>query len=133
MSSDHRIPPTTPPPGAAPQHSVDTPKAFVSDTQRNGSIAGIAVVLGFSLTFTATWTEGSDPWTYSSLAIMLVVAIGIAHLLAALFKVFSLPVISVESHERTRILFFRGVIGVLGGYALHIAMKAIEDIVLSDK
>jgi hypothetical protein len=29
--------------------------------------------------------------------------------------------------------FSAAVIGVLGGYALHIAMKAIEDIVLSDK
>jgi hypothetical protein len=100
----------------------------VSDTQRNGSIAGIAVVLGFSLQFTATWSEGSDPWRYRSLIVMAVVTAGVVLQLRALFRVFTLPVLAEEEHRRAGMQFFRGVAAVLSGYALHIILNAAADL-----
>jgi hypothetical protein len=40
---------------------ITRPHTVITDNQRNGSIAGIALLLGFSLSFTATWSQGDEP------------------------------------------------------------------------
>src|SRR5262245_897004 len=112
-------------PGA---ESAPTPPSFVSDTQRNGSIAGIALLLGFSLTFTATWSHGDDPWSYRGVIVFAVAAGGIASQLRALFEIFSLPNILIEAHRRATLQFFWGVIAVLAAYVLNISFDAAIDL-----
>ena len=108
--------------------SASTTPSFVSDTQRNGSIAGIALLLGFSLTFTATWSQGDDPWSYRGVIVFAVAAGGIASQLRSLFEIFSLPNIPIEAHRRAALLFFWGVIAVLAAYVLNISFDAAIDL-----
>ena len=104
------------------------PPETVSDTQRNGSIAGIAILLGFSLQFTATWTQGGDPWTVRSLVVFAIVIVGIASQLRALFTIISLPNISIDAHRLAAAWFLRGVIAVMVAYVLHISLDAVIDL-----
>ena len=109
------------------------PAETVTDTQRNGSIAGIALLLGFSLSFTATWSQGDAPWAYRALVVLAIVAAGIALQLRALFRVLALPVLTPDEHRRVIALFFRGVAAVLMGYVVHIVLDAAFDLGLLPK
>ena len=101
----------------------------LSDEQRNGSIAGIAVVLGFSLTFTAAWSqEGDDPWSWRALFVVAVAAGGIAAQLRAFMRVFALPSLPLAEHARATALFRCGVITVLGAFAMHTLAEALCDL-----
>jgi hypothetical protein len=116
-----------------PERSGDAPSvvessAHVSDEQRNGSIAGIALLLGFSLSFTATWSQGDDPWSPRGLFVFAIAAFGIAFQLRALFAIFSVPNIPVEAHRRAASRFLAGVVAVLSAYVLHIAFDAASDL-----
>jgi hypothetical protein len=110
-------------PGAVPR-----PPAALTDEQRNGSIAGIALLLGFSLSFTATWTEGDEPWRLRSLITFALAAVGIALQLRSLLVIFSLPNISVESHRRATGLFLRGVVAILVAYLLDLLLDMASDL-----
>jgi hypothetical protein len=110
----------------------DAPRAglaepVITDEQRNGSIAGIALLLGFSLSFTAAWTQGSDPWTARSPVTFAIAVIGNVLQLRALLMIFSLPNISVAAHRRAGALFLSGVVTVLVGYLLHVSLDAAGD------
>jgi len=100
----------------------------ITDTQRNGSIAAFAIVLGFSLTFTATWSQGDAPWAYRGLLTLAVVVAGIVMQLRALFRVLALPPLSCAEHSRGTALFIKGVSTVLLGFAVHIAWDAAYDL-----
>jgi hypothetical protein len=122
---------------AAQGHSSDlskgtadnvTPTKTVSDTQRNGSIAGIAILLGFSLSFTAAWSQGDAPWAYRGLLVLAIVAAGIVMQLQALFRVLGLPVLSLDEHKLAIALFFKGVAVVLLGYVVHILLDVAFDL-----
>jgi hypothetical protein len=101
---------------------------MVSDTQRNGSIAGIAVVLGFSLNFTATWSQGPEPWSYRAIPIMVVAAVGIVLQLSALLRVLSIPVLTGDQHRGAGAKFFWGVVLVLLAFAVHVAFDMAHDL-----
>ena len=105
--------------------------ARISDEQRNGSIGAIAIVLGFSLTFTAEWTQGDEAWSARALVVLAVAAFGIVNQLRALLGMFSLPVVSLAEHQRITARFRWGVSTVLAGYALQIVWDAIQDLVRS--
>ena len=101
---------------------------LITDEQRNGSIAGIALLLGFSLSFTAAWSQGGDPWRVQGLVTFALAAAGITYQLKALLTIFALPNISVVAHRRAASLFLRGVAAVLIAYLLHIALDAARDL-----
>ena len=105
--------------------------ARISDEQRNGSIGAIAIVLGFSLTFTAEWTQGDEAWNARALVVLGIAAVGIVNQLRALLGIFSLPVVSLAEHRRITGRFRWGVSTVLAGYAVQIAWDAIQDLVRS--
>ncbi|GEM_PF-2803110 len=93
----------------------------LSDTQRNGSITGIGIVLGFSLTFASRWSLGSEFWRYLSVLPLAVALPGIVLQLIAFFRVFSLPTVTVNSHKSIGKLFLWGVALILLGYVLGVA------------
>ena len=107
-----------PPPGDVP----------ITDTQRNGTMTGMAVVLGFSLSFTATWTQGKDPWRWRGVPVLVLAVIGVALQVSALFSALSLPPLSVSAHRRATQGFRLGVISVLAAYALHISFDLLCDL-----
>src|SRR5262245_38041505 len=100
----------------------------IGDEQRNGSIAAIALVLGFSLSFTAAWGLDDEPWSWRDLVVAAVAAGGIMCQLSAFMRVFALPNLSIDAHTRATAVFRFGVIAVLVAYALHIALDASCDL-----
>jgi hypothetical protein len=90
----------------------------ITDTQRNGSITGIGIVLGFSLTFAGQWSLGSEPWHYFSIIAIIIALPGIIAQLIALLKILSLPMVTVDDHKSLTKLFFRGMALVLSGYII---------------
>jgi len=124
---DHRPQPTFA--GARDAERIAGRQILITDEQRNGSIAGIALLLGFSLSFTATWSQaGEQPWQLRGLVTFALAAAGITYQLRALLAIFSLPNISVDAHRRAASLFLRGVAAVLVAYLLHIALDAARDL-----
>jgi hypothetical protein len=103
-----------PPRDQLPAAGTSAPLDRVGDEQRSGSIAGIAVVLGFSLSFTAAFSqEGEAPWSWRTLLVIAVATGGIVAQLRAFMRVFALPNISLAEHAHATALFRRGVIAVL--------------------
>ena len=100
----------------------------ITDTQRNGSIAAFAIMLGFSLSFTGTWSQGDEPWAYRGLLTLSVVVAGIIMQLRALLRILALPPLTCADHSRTAALFIKGVAIVLLGFAVHIAWDAAYDL-----
>src|SRR5262245_23598277 len=123
---DHQPEPTFA--GAGDAERIAGRQILISDEQRNGSIAGIALLLGFSLSFTATWTQGGEPWQVQGLVTFALAAAGIAYQLRTLLTIFTLPNISVVAHRRAASLFLRGVAAVLIAYLLHIALDVTRDL-----
>ncbi len=108
--------PVTPSSGDLNLLTIDTD--VITDTQRNGSITGIGIVLGFSLTFASQWSLGSEPWQYLSIIPIIIALLGIIVQLIALFKILSLPMVSVAAHKSITKSFFRGMTLVLLGYII---------------
>ena len=123
---DHQPEPTLA--GTGDAEPIAGCQILITDEQRNGSIAGIALLLGFSLSFTAAWSQGGDPWKVQGLVTFALAAAGIAYQLRALLVIFTLPNISVVAHRRAASLFLRGIAAVLVAYLLHIAIDAAADL-----
>lgn len=94
----------------------------LTDTQRNGSITGIGIVLGFSLTFCGQWSLGSETWHYWSVLPLGFALPGILLQLRALFRVLSLPMITLDDHKSMGKLFLWGVMLVLSGYIIGVVV-----------
>jgi hypothetical protein len=109
------------------EHAAELPER-IGDQQRNGSIAAIALVLGFSLSFTATWSQNDEPWTLRALAVVAVAGAGILCQLSAFMRLLALPNLSVAAHAGVTTLFRSGLIAVLAAYALNIAFDAACDL-----
>lgn len=112
----------TPDPTTSSLGTLDPTSRALSDTQRNGSITGIGIVLGFSLSFIAQWAFAPGEWRYVSLVVLAIAGTGIVFQLRALFKVLDLPILSVDVHRVVSLRFVRGVALVLAGYAAHVAV-----------
>src|SRR5262245_53248602 len=124
---DHQPEPTFA--GAGDAERIARRQILITDEQRNGSIAGIALLLGFSLSFTAAWSQtGEQPWQLRGFVTFALAAAGITYQLRALLAIFTLPNISVVAHRRAASLFMRGVAAVLVAYLLHIALDAARDL-----
>src|SRR5215207_4193728 len=81
------------------------PTDCINETERNGSITGIGVVLGFSLVFTGQLTLSSGTWRQFKVLALGVSAAGIVFQLLALLAILSLPLISKDIHRRAYIKF----------------------------
>lgn len=106
--------------------SIPSP-SNLTDTQRNGSITGIGILLGFSLTFTGQWSLGPGHWTWNSAAVLVVAICGIVMQLRALFAMFALPPLSMEAHGRAVHGFKLGVALMLAAFGLHVFLDFLGD------
>src|SRR5689334_301262 len=75
----------------------------INETERNGSITGIGVVLGFSLIFTGQLTLSSGTWRQFKVLALGISGAGIVFQLLALLAILSLPLISKDIHRRAYI------------------------------
>ena len=100
----------------------------ISDQQRNGSISAVAIVLGFSLNFTGTWTQGPSPWSLQSLLVMAIAVPGIVLQLRALFGLMALPVVRLPEHRTITARFRLGIGVVLGAYVINTVLDAAKDL-----
>jgi len=98
-----------------------------TDEQRSGSLTGIGILLGFSLTFTGQWSIGSGKWIWRSAIAVLVAGVGIVIQLSALFAILGLPQLSVEAHQNAVGRFRFGVILMLVAFALHVMVDVLTD------
>ena len=99
----------------------------LTDEQRSGSLTGIGILLGFSLTFTGQWSIGSGKWIWRSAIAVLVAGVGIVIQLSALFAILGLPQLSVEAHQNAVGRFRFGVILMLVAFALHVMVDVLTD------
>jgi hypothetical protein len=105
----------------------------ISDEHRNGSITAIGVVLGFSLTFLASWARDDDQWEYSDILILLTLASGIAMQMISLRRLLILPRTpglrhSVTDHNKAAKLFLWGTALVSAGFLLAILFEMVHDL-----
>jgi len=107
--------------------SLESLSSNLTDTQRNGSITGIGILLGFSLTFVAQWSLGSGKWTWYAALVLLVALCGIVMQLQALFAVFALPSVSTKAHGRAMRGFKLGVVLMLAAFGLHVFLDFLGD------
>jgi hypothetical protein len=91
----------------------------LSDEQRNGSITGTGIVLGFSLAFLAQWALAPGEWLYASTVVLIVAGIGAFVELRAFFRLMAVPSLTINEHARVSAAFVRGVGLVLIGYVLN--------------
>ncbi len=108
--------------------AADRASPPISDEQRNGTISAIAIVLGFSLTFTGTWTQGDNPWSVQSLSVMVLAAPGIVLQLQALFGLMQLPVVNLTEHRGITARFRLGICVVLFAYVINTILEAVKDL-----
>jgi hypothetical protein len=102
-------------------------KIPLTDTQRNGSITGVGIVLGFSLTFTGQWTFAQGAWRLSQALALCVAVVGIIFQIRALFGLLSIPPVQVEQHQEAVKKFFIGVGFVMTAFFLHILLDFATD------
>lgn len=135
--SDSKSEAAKPADGASPHVEADVPKnksgaeeasLQVTDTQRNGSITGIGIVLGFSLTFTGQWSLGSGKWHVAQAVAMGVALTGIILQISALLGGLDLPPSSVKLHSGTIRKFKCGVILVLLAFVIHVLADLAIDV-----
>lgn len=102
--------------------------AILTDTQRSGSITGVGIVLGFSLTFLWQFSTAPDPWTLRGVFPLIAILIGIALQMRALFGVLGLPPLSVRRHKTVLAIFLAGVGFVLTGLAAKLTIDVWHDL-----
>jgi hypothetical protein len=107
--------------------SLELSSPNLTDAQRNGSITGIGIVLGFSLTFTGQWSLGAGAWRWYSAAALGVAVCGIVMQLRALFTMFELPSVTTEVHGRAVRGFKLGVVLMLVAFGLHVFLDFLAD------
>jgi hypothetical protein len=100
----------------------------ITEAQRNGSITGIGIVLGFSLTFSGQWSMGSGKWVPAQAIAIGVYGFGILLQLYALWCVLPLPPALHSQHRQAINTFFVGVALVLIGLAAHVLIDIILDL-----
>src|SRR5215472_2437639 len=103
----------------------------ITDEHRNGSITAIGILLGFSLTFLSSWMHGSEPWDYPAIAILLMLASGIALQLISLRRLLFLPKApglrhSLTDHNRAVTLFLWGTALVSAGFFLWVLISMVH-------
>jgi len=116
---------------SAAQATTSTdPKSIdsINETERNGSITGIGVVLGFSLIFTGQLTLSSGTWRQFKFLALGISGAGIVFQLLALLAILSLPLISKDIHRRAYIKFIVGVVVMLIGFAAHVSIDVAVDV-----
>ena len=114
--------------GSSNETACDAGSLPIGDEQRNGSISAIAIVLGFALTFTGTWTQGDNPWSVQSLSVMLLAAPGIVLQLQALICLMRVPVVNVKEHGGITARFRLGICVVLFAYVINTILEAVHDL-----
>jgi hypothetical protein len=126
--------------GANSSAKADAAATPIEDAQRNGTLTGLAVVLGFSLAFTANWTQGSDAWIKRGAVVFGVASLGIAVQVWSLFRVLKLRPgmldekprpISVAAHGSAVRWFACGVVVVLLAYAYQFGADIYRDLTQS--
>jgi hypothetical protein len=105
----------------------DPLETAVADTQRSGSLTGMGILLGFSLTFIGQWSIGPGSWSWYSAAVVLIAGVGIYQQLRALFAVLWLPPLSVEAHKTAVRRFRIGVTLTLLAFGLHVVLDVLTD------
>lgn len=138
MSDDSKTENTSPSTVGAPDVADSTAQATTStepksidcinETERNGSITGIGVVLGFSLIFTGQLTLASGTWRQFKVLALGISGAGIVFQLLALLAILSLPLISKDIHRRAFIKFIVGVVVMLIGFAAHVFIDVAVDV-----
>lgn len=104
----------------------------ISDEQRNGSITAIGIVLGFSLTFMASWPQGDDPWEASGIAILAILGVGIILQIVSLWQLLVLPNTRGLKHDRRAHnsavrLFGVGMAVVFAGFLVWVGVGMVRD------
>ena len=100
----------------------------ITDEQRNGSISAIAIVLGFSLSFTGSWSQEDNPWSVRSLLVMSIAIAGIVLQLRALFGLVALPVVTLPQHRSITAGFRLGIGTVLTGFVINVICDVLADL-----
>jgi hypothetical protein len=103
-----------------------SPADQVEPTERNGSITGVGVVLGFSLAFTGQWSMQPSPWSWQGLVMLFVMLFGGALQLFALYRILRLPRHTVRQHGVAMRFFIIGVTLVFFSFALWVAFDVAD-------
>jgi hypothetical protein len=99
--------------------------AAIDATFRNGSLAVMSVVGGFSLGFLSRWASLPGTWTLTDLFAVAAITIGIFLQVKALADMLSVKSLLLEYYNRTVRTFSVGLVLVFVGVAAAIVMDLI--------
>jgi hypothetical protein len=99
--------------------------ATIEATFRNGSLAVMSVVGGFSLGFLSRWAGLPGSWTPADLFAVAAITIGILLQVKALADMLSVKSLLLARYNRTIRIFFVGLVLVFIGVAAAIFMDVI--------
>ena len=108
------------PPAPSTKPAAETVGA-IDATFRNGSVAAISVVVGFSLTFLNRWAALPGTWGKSDLAAVAAIVVGIAFQVTSLASLLSPRSLVLRNYLRAVRLFLVGLGLVASGVAIAIA------------
>jgi hypothetical protein len=100
---------------------------FMTDTQRNGTITAIGILMGFSLSFTYQVTSLPGNWTYYAFILMILPVVGVLIQLQALWRILQIPVVAAAEHKSISGWFVVGFALVLAGFLCKIVIDFGND------
>lgn len=98
--------------------------ARLDATFRNGSVTAVGIVLGFTLNFFSAWVNNSSPWHPSDLFALTPLVAGAGCQMRALAGLMSLSSLELPAYNRCRNIFIAGLLLVVLGIAVSVAMDA---------
>jgi multisubunit Na+/H+ antiporter MnhB subunit len=101
-------------------------EARISETERNGSITALGVLLGFSIAILSEWSNRPGKWELVGAIPLFLYGSSVALQVLALYRALQVPRETQEQHRRTINLAVIGLIVMFAGFLSTIAIDVLD-------
>jgi hypothetical protein len=105
----------------------DRAEARISETERNGSITALGVLLGFSIAILSEWSNRPGKWELVGAIPLFLYGSSVALQVLALYRALQVPRETQGQHRRTINLAVIGLIVMFAGFLSTIAIDVLDE------
>jgi multisubunit Na+/H+ antiporter MnhB subunit len=109
----------------SPRPNQDTAEARISETERNGSITALGVLLGFSIAILSEWSNRPGKWEPAGAIPLLLYGSSVALQVLALYRALQVPREMQAQHRRTINLAVIGLVVMFVGFLSTIVIDVL--------
>jgi multisubunit Na+/H+ antiporter MnhB subunit len=102
-------------------------EARISETERNGSITALGVLLGFSIAILSEWSNRPGKWELAGAIPLFLYGSSVALQVLALYRALQVPRETQEQHRRTINLAVIGLIVMFAGFLSTIVIDVLGE------